>query len=88
MSQQESSEPAHSLQSNDELPPWAAVGETFYGHRDWKIEEVAGLWIRVVEVKSNAPTPDEAWIYLPTGIVYGSATLQRRSNHALPTTSR
>ena len=76
--------------ADDLLPPWVAVGETFYGHKDWKIQAVVGLWIQVVEAKSSSTSagPDEAWIYLPTGVIYGGATLQRRSNHGVPTNNR
>lgn len=70
------------------LPPWAAVGKEFYGHHDWRIDEIAGLWVRVVEAKSRSDTPDEAWIYLPTGVVYGSTTFLRRTGHGIPTVSR
>ena len=74
--------------STEPLPPWVVLGGEFYGHRDWRIDEIVGLWIKVVEAKSKAATPSEAWIYLPTGIVYGGTTLQRRSAHGLPTVSR
>ena len=88
MNQQELTSSAHDSQLNMLLPPWAKVGEIFYGHRDWTIEQVVGLWIKVVETKSRSATPDEAWIYLPSGVVYGSSTLQRRSSHGLPTLNR
>ena len=67
---------------------WVVVGGEFYGHRDWRIEDIVGMWIRVIDTKSRSDAPDEAWIYLPTGIIYGSTTLQRRTQHGLPTINR
>jgi hypothetical protein len=80
--------PASDRGDGEPLPPWVVVGGEFYGHRDWRIEAIVGLWIRVIDTKSRSDAPDEAWIYLPTGIVYGSTTLQRRTQHGLPTISR
>ena len=74
--------------SEDPLPPWVVVGEAFYGHPDWRIESVVGQWIRVSDTKSRSDSPEEAWIYLPTGVVYGSTTLLRRTQHGFPTVSR
>jgi len=70
------------------LPPWVVVGGNFYGHRDWTIQSIVGQWIEVVEKRSPSGQPNKAWIYLPTGVVYGSTTLLRRSEHGLPVASR
>jgi hypothetical protein len=76
------------ISSDDVLPPWVQIGGDFYGHKDWTIKDIVGKWIRVEE-KTRAATGgvNEAWIYLPSGVVYGNKTLLRRSDHGLPTAS-
>lgn len=70
------------------LPPWVTVGADYYGHSDWRIESVVGQWIFVVEKRSPPEKPNEAWVYLPTGVVYGSTQLLRRSEHGIPVATR
>ena len=82
------SSPVPASRASNPLPPWVAVGADFIGHRDWRIESITGQWICVVEKRSSADAPNEAWIYLPTGVVYGSTILIRRSEHGMPVTTR
>ncbi len=78
----------HSPAAAEPLPPWVTVGADFYAHDGWRIESVVGKWIEVVEKRSGSGDPSRAWIYLPTGVVYGDTTLMRRSEHGLPVATR
>ncbi len=80
--------PSDHLSTSEPLPPWVVVGSDFYGHKDWRIDSIVGQWILVVEKRSSPEKPNQAWVYLPTGVVYGNTTLLRRTEHGSPVVTR
>lgn len=80
--------PATPGSTSEPLPPWVVVGGDYYGHKDWRIDSIVGQWILVAEKSSPPEKPNQAWVYLPTGVIYGNTTLLRRSDHGVPVATR